>query len=97
MKKWIMLFFAAASLTLAAAPVMASGASSAAVATARVNINTAGATELQTLPGIGKVTAEQIVQHRLEHGKFSSLEDLVQVKGVGPKTLEKIRALITIQ
>jgi len=59
-----------------------------------ININSASAVELQNLPGIGPVTAERIVAYRTEHGRFASVDDLIQVKGVGEKTLENIRKLI---
>ena len=98
MKNILVTLLVSAVLALTATPVLAIATPTAAVEAAQVvNINTAGAAELQTLPGIGKATAEQIVQYRLENGRFSSTEELVRVKGVGPKTLEKIRALITIQ
>jgi len=64
---------------------------------AKVNINKATVKELQGLPGIGQVTAERIVAYRAEKGKFKSSEDLLKVKGVGKKSLEKIRDLISIE
>lgn len=59
----------------------------------RVNINTASATELDTLPGIGPVIAERIVQHRRRHGLFARVEDLQQVEGIGPKKLAELKSL----
>jgi competence ComEA-like helix-hairpin-helix protein len=56
-----------------------------------VNVNTAGADELAQLPGIGPATARRIVDHRREHGPFSSIEALHDVPDVGPATLEAIR------
>jgi len=64
---------------------------------AKVNINTATANDLQALPGIGQVTAERIVAYRSEKGKFRTPADLLKVKGVGEKSLEKIQALITVE
>ena len=61
-----------------------------------VNINTAGAEELATLKGIGKVKADAIVEYRVLNGKFKSVDELSLVKGIGDKTLEKIRDQITI-
>ena len=55
-----------------------------------LDINTATAEELCSLPGVGAVTAERIVAWREGHGPFASLEDLLQVEGIGEKTLEKI-------
>ncbi len=62
----------------------------------RVNINTATVTELNTLPGIGITTAQAIVDYRLEHGLFQSIEDIKDVPGVGPATFNNIRDFITI-
>lgn len=72
-------------------PSSASGAS-----TTLININTATADELATLPGIGPLTAQRIVEHRAQFGPFTTLEDLTQVFGVGPATLEQIEPLITL-
>ncbi|GAB4322832.1 MAG: hypothetical protein Kow0059_18040 [Candidatus Sumerlaeia bacterium] len=62
----------------------------------KININTATAAELDTLPGIGPAYAERIIQHRQQNGPFKSIEDLRQVKGIGEKTFENIRNLITV-
>ncbi len=64
--------------------------------TQKVNVNTADAKTLQTLPGIGPKIAEQIIQHR-EKQKFSSAEDLLQVKGIGEKNLKKLLPLISFR
>lgn len=61
-----------------------------------LNINTASARELETLPGIGEVKAEQIVAYRSEHGLFLSLDDLLNVPGIGTELLEQIRSYITL-
>ena len=63
---------------------------------ARININTATAEELQTLPGIGPVTAKRIEAHRTSEGKFSSVEDIKNVKGIGESLYGNIRTRITI-
>ena len=73
-------------------------ASSFAVFAAPVNINTADANVLVTeLSGIGAAKAAAIVAYREANGPFKRLEDLVRVKGVGEKTLEKNRAILVIQ
>lgn len=61
-----------------------------------ININSATASELETLPGIGEVKANQIVAYREEHGMFLNIEDLLNVPGIGPELLEKIRSEITL-
>lgn len=61
-----------------------------------VNVNTAGAAELQTLPGIGPVTADSIIAYREEHGPFRTVDALLLVPGIGPATLEKIRGFVAV-
>ena len=55
-----------------------------------VNVNDANPIALTTLPGIGQVTAERIVAYRTEHGPFKSVDELVQVKGIGQKVMAKM-------
>jgi competence protein ComEA len=55
------------------------------------DINQADWPELCELPGIGATLARRIVEHRQSHGPFRSLDDLRRVRGIGPKTLERIR------
>ena len=62
-----------------------------------ININTATAEELQTLRGIGEQKAADIVHYREENGPFARVEDLLNVTGIGPKTLEDLRPLITVR
>ena len=59
-----------------------------------LNINTASAEELQTLPNIGVQMAQRIVDYRTQHGKFASVDALQNVKGIGAKTLEKLRPFV---
>jgi competence protein ComEA len=62
----------------------------------RVSINTATLEELMSLPQIGQVTAQRIIDYRNSHGFFQQLEDIKAVKGIGDKTFEKIRDLICL-
>lgn len=66
-------------------------------ASLRVNVNRAGMEELMSLPYIGEVKARAIISYRDEHGPFSSPGDLLNVKGIGPKTLERIRPYIVCE
>lgn len=65
-------------------------------ATGLVNVNTAGLAELDTLPGVGPVIGQAIIDHRTEHGPFASVDQLEEVSGIGPATLEKLRDLVTV-
>lgn len=64
---------------------------------ALLNINTASAGELQTLSGIGEQMAQRIIQYRQKHGNFTSVEALTNVKGLGEKTLEKLKPFIAVE
>lgn len=64
---------------------------------ALLNINTAIAEELQTLSGIGPQMAERIIQYRKKHGNFASVDALTEVKGLGEKTLEKLKPFISVE
>ena len=61
-----------------------------------ININIASQAELETLPGIGPTTAQKIIDYRDENGPFVSIEDIVNVSGIGPATFERIKDLITV-
>ena len=61
-----------------------------------INVNSASVRELQKLNGIGEVTAQAIVVYRDEHGAFSSVEDLLNVKGIGQAALAKIIPYISL-
>jgi competence protein ComEA len=64
--------------------------------TGKVNINTAEAEQLETLPGVGEVTARNIIQYRTEHGAFQSIKDIQNVTRIGEKTFDKLKDLITV-
>lgn len=61
-----------------------------------IDINTASAEALETLPGIGPKTAERIIAHRTKHGPFATVEALQDVSGIGPATFEDVKDLITV-
>ena len=64
--------------------------------TGKININTATAEQLDTLPGIGPAYAGRIIDYRTTHGGFKSIEEIQEVTGIGPKTFEKLKDQITI-
>jgi competence protein ComEA len=61
-----------------------------------VNINTADETTLETLNGVGPALATAIIQYRTEHGPFTTVDQLDDVSGIGPATLEKLRPQVTV-
>lgn len=75
-------------------PVPASGGSTG--ATSLVPLNSADQAQLETIPGIGPVTAGAILEHREELGGFDSLDQLLDVDGIGPATLDDIRSYLTL-
>ena len=62
-----------------------------------VELNQASAEELQEIPGIGPAMAERIVEWRREHGPFEKVEDLLNIRGIGEKTLEKLRPYLKVE
>ncbi len=77
----------------AAAPSDAAGGTG---GTGLLDLNAATGAQLEQLPGVGPVTAERILAWRREHHRFSRVEELGEVSGIGPKTLERLRPLVTV-
>lgn len=61
-----------------------------------INVNVADAQRLEDLPGVGPATAAAIIAHREQHGPFASVDQLAQVRGIGPAKLDAIRGLVTV-
>jgi competence protein ComEA len=61
-----------------------------------VNVNTAWVPELEALPGMGEVIAQRIVDHRTANGPFGSVDELMEVSGIGEAILGSIRELVTV-
>jgi len=83
-------------LSLALAPLAAQADQAKTPGTDKVNINTATAEQLQALPGIGPVLAKAIIDHRAKNGKFSKIEEILNVKGVGEKMFQKIKDRLVV-
>lgn len=84
---------------LLAAPVSATqgpAPAPAGVARAAIDLNTASVADLEDLPGIGRATAERIVEHRQKNGPFKKIEELMNVKGIGEKSFLRLKPLITV-
>lgn len=62
-----------------------------------VDLNTATLAELDTITGVGPVLAQRIIDHRTQIGRFSNVDELLDVKGIGAKTLEKLRPQVTVR
>jgi len=99
MKKIISVLIVCCCLTIVAAPAALAADQPVAKSVsgeALLNVNSADALKLTELPGIGEVTAARIVTYRDENGPFQSVDEMIKIKGIGPKVLAKIRPLITI-
>lgn len=64
---------------------------------AKININTATKEELGTLPGIGPVMAQRIIDYRQKHNEFVSIDELIAVRGIGDITLQKLKEQVTVE
>ena len=62
-----------------------------------ININTATAVQIESLPGIGPVKAQAIVEYRTQNGPFNSPEEIQNVSGIGPATYEQLRSKISVK
>lgn len=75
---------------------LASAYAQSAAPKAKVNINTASASELETLPRVGPKIAQRIIDFRTKNGNFKKVEDIMKIQGIGEKVFENIRDLITV-
>ena len=91
--------FVAASLAFVLGLALSAGVAVAAAKPApagKVNINTASAQQLETLPGVGPKLAARIVEYRQKSGGFKSTQELMNVKGVGEKSFGKLQSYLTV-
>jgi len=77
-------------------PASVPGAAAPPGAPTKINLNTATVEQLDTLPGVGPVTAQSILSWRDENGRFTSIDDLLDVKGIGDATLAELRDLVVV-
>ena len=98
MKKTVVMYVMIALIAIFSAVVQPASVVNAEVAATQVvNINHADLVQLQTLPGVGPALAERIVTHREANGPYASIEQLLDVKGIGDKKLEKIKAHLVFE
>ena len=92
-RAWLVVTLAGMLVAAGASPLIlaAPGSSSA----GKIDINTATEAELMTVNGIGESLAKRIVEFRDENGPYERIEDLLKVRGIGEKSLEKLRAHLT--
>jgi competence protein ComEA len=76
--------------------VAALAAHAAGAETSQININTASATELTTIKGVGPAKAQSIIEYREKNGAFKTVDDLKLVRGIGDKMLEQLRPQVTV-
>jgi len=81
-------------LTMSSVSVLAQKSTPAAAE--KVSLNSATVEQLQSLPGIGPAIAKGIIEHRTKAGKFSRIEEIIKVKGIGEKKFQKIKDRLTL-
>jgi competence protein ComEA len=102
MRMTLVLVLAICGTILSTSPALARSADrqapAAAQTTARptINLNAATVDQLETLPGIGRKTAERIIEYRTKSGGFKRIEDLMNVKGIGEKSFLKLKPLVSV-
>ena len=89
-------------LALCAGPVWVEATQDATVSTGQrasaelIDLNQASAAQLETLPGVGEVTAARIIEYRQENGGFKKIEELMNVRGIGERSFLRLRPLVTV-
>jgi competence protein ComEA len=98
MRKSLYILTFALILTMASSVAMAADAAPGATkASGVVNINNADASQLALLPGVGEKAAQRIIEYRTQHGPFRKTSELMQVKGFGAKSFERLSGYLTVE
>lgn len=93
---WTMMMVVVCLMVVVPAAGAQAPAASAVAKAAALDLNTASVAELESLPGIGRRTAERIVEHRQKSGGFKKIEELMNVKGIGEKSFLRLKPLIAV-
>lgn len=83
-------------VALAVVPALALPQKGKVVSTEKVNLNTATAEQLQTLPGIGPAMARRVLEYRTKIGKFGKIEEILNVKGFGEKRFQRMKDRLVV-
>ena len=97
MRKSLPLFIAVLLISSITGAALAADVQNSAAPSGVVNINTADVAQLQLLPRVGAKAAQRIVEYRTAHGPFQKATDLMQVKGFGNKSFERLSSYVTIE
>jgi competence protein ComEA len=95
-RRFVAAVLAVAFAVLVAPSLAVAGSAAKPAPTSKVNLNTASAEQLATLPGVGPSLASRIVEYRQKSGSFKSVQELMNVKGVGEKNLARIQGYLTL-
>jgi competence protein ComEA len=96
MRRLVVLFVGAVLVAASVSHAQEPARSGSASAGQAVNLNTATVPQLEALPGIGRATAERIVDYRQKNGAFKKAEDLMNVQGIGEKSFLKLKPLVSV-
>ena len=96
MKKCVLVGLLMSALLTAAVPDALAQQPATMTKAATVDLNSASVSDLESLPGVGRRTAERIVEYRQKNGAFKKIEELMNVKGIGEKSFLKLKPLITV-
>jgi len=83
-------------LGLAFAPAMALAQKAKPASGEKVNLNTATLEQLQTLPGVGPAVAKKIIEHRTKTGKFTKVEEILNIQGIGEKKFQRMKDRLVV-
>jgi competence protein ComEA len=96
MKKKVLAGLLMGALLTAAVPDARAQQAATVAKAATIDLNSASVSDLESLPGVGRRTAERIIEYRQKNGSFKKIEELMNVKGIGEKSFLKLKPLIAV-